>query len=268
MIDLHSHILPGLCDGSQSLETSLEMARIAVAEGTTHLACTPHVYPSVFDNSSTNIQIAMLDLQQELHAQNIPLQLVIGADVHMVYEVLERLQNKEIPTLNHSRYFLLEPAHHVPVANFVRQIERFVAHGYVPVITHPERLSWVKDYYPDFIKAVHRGAWLQITADAFTGKFGRDAKYWAERFLLDGYVHILASDAHGVSSRPPVLAEAVIMVEHLLGDELEAQRTVLDRPRAILNNTAPERVIPPPAFVTSTIVRAKPTPLPWYRRFF
>ena len=110
MIDLHSHILPKLCDGSQDLATSIAMAELAVADGITHLACTPHIYPPIYCNHTAGITSAMLKLQQELEQRDIPLQLVIGADVNMTPEVMMGLRKGTIPTLNHSRYFLLEPS--------------------------------------------------------------------------------------------------------------------------------------------------------------
>ena len=151
MIDLHSHILPKLCDGSQNLETSLAMAQMAVADSTTHLACTPHIYPGVYQNSMATIEPALKALQAELDARSIPLKLVIGADVHMVPEVMQGLKQGNIPTLHGSRYFLLEPSHHVPVPNFLEQIENFLHAGYIPVITHPERLRWLDNHYQEFV---------------------------------------------------------------------------------------------------------------------
>lgn len=278
MIDLHSHTLPQLCDGSQSLDTSLTMARMAVADGTTHLACTPHIYPGIYNNSTTTIQPALQNLQQELDNNTIPLKLIIGADTHMVPEVMQGLKDGRIPTLNHSRYFLLEPSHHVPVTNFVDQVENFLNAGYVPLITHPERLSWVKDHYEEFIQAAELGAWIQITAGALTGHFGRTAKKWADRFLLDGYVHVIASDAHGTDKRPPILSKGVSAAIHLLGDEQEILRTVNERPQAVLDNTAPEQVTPPPALNQSTHQNSadphgretahKHTSAGWFKRLF
>lgn len=247
MIDLHSHTLPKLCDGSQSLETSLTMARMAVADGTTHLACTPHIYPGIYNNSTDTIQPALNYLQTKLDQHEIPLKLVIGADTHMVPEVMQGLKDGRIPTLNHSRYFLLEPSHHVPVTNFVDQVGNFVNAGYIPLITHPERLSWVKDHYEEFVEAAKLGAWIQITAGALSGHFGRTAKKWADRFLLDGYVHVIASDAHGTDKRPPILSEGLNAAIKLLGDEQEVMRTVRDRPQAVIDNADPQHVTPPPA---------------------
>lgn len=113
MIDLHTHILPGIDDGARSLEISLDMARIAVADGTTVMACTPHIYPGLYMNDSAGIHRERDKLQQALDAHGIPLRLVVGADAHLVPELLQGLQTGRVPTLNGSRYFLLEPSHNV-----------------------------------------------------------------------------------------------------------------------------------------------------------
>lgn len=245
MIDLHSHILPRLCDGSQSLKASIEMASIAVADGTTHLACTPHVYPGVYNNSTETITPALKTLQASLDDQGIPLKLLIGADTHMVPEVIQRLKQGTIPTLNNSRYFLLEPSHHVPVVNFLDQIENYLNAGYVPLITHPERLHWVGDHYDEFIGAARMGAWIQITAGAVSGLFGKKAQACSERFLKDGFVHVIASDAHGTARRPPILSEGVAAAIKFTGDEAEVMRMVFDRPQAVLHDTPPSEVLMP-----------------------
>lgn len=267
MIDLHSHILPALCDGSQDLETSLAMARLAVADGTTHLACTPHIYPGVYDNSTEIIASAMRMLQIELYSRDIPLRLVIGADVRLVSGVLEGLQRGTVPTLDNSRYFLLEPSHSLPVPNFLRHIEAFLAAGYVPVITHPERLRWCEANYPEFIAAAQMGAWLQVTAGAIAGAFGRTAKRCAERLLLDGVVHIIASDAHNVNYRPPILSAGIEAAMRITGDDTEIMRMVNDRPLAILDNIDPGEVLLPAGLCTiGSLITSESLQKPWLAR--
>jgi protein-tyrosine phosphatase len=125
-----------------------------------------------------------------------------------------------------------------------------MAAGYVPVITHPERLTWIEDRYAVFPRLARAGAWIQITAGSVTGRFGRRPRYWAERMLDAGIVHILATDAHHVDRRPPLLAEAREAAAKRLGAE-EATHLVMTRPRCILDNRAPGTVPDLPAARTS-----------------
>ncbi len=249
MIDLHCHIVPHIDDGAPSVDVALKMARIAVAEGIITTACTPHIYPAVFENDQAGILQGVALLREHLAEAAIPLNLSYGADIQMVPELLTGLRSGRMATLNGSRYFLFEPPHFSVPQYFEQQIFDCLASGYVPVITHPERLKWLNDdYYQWFVNAAQDGAWIQITADAITGRFGREARGWAERFLDDGLVHILASDGHDDVHRPPRLSEGRRAAERWVG-AAEAERLVLQRPQAILDNLDPAKVPPPPGLV-------------------
>ncbi|MGB4911604.1 MAG: CpsB/CapC family capsule biosynthesis tyrosine phosphatase [Candidatus Dechloromonas phosphoritropha] len=238
MIDLHCHLLPGIDDGAPDLETSLEMARIAFADGIRTLACTPHIYPGVYENTGDGIRQAVAALQKTLDEAEIALKLVVGADIHVDPDLLLKLRGGEAPTLGGTRYFLLEPPHHVALPRIADFVFNLVAAGYTPLITHPERLTWIKDHYPTICGLVDQGAWLQVTSGSLTGRFGPQAKYWGERLLGEGRVHILATDAHGTRRRPPLLAEGQLAAERLVGKE-DAWHLVNTRPIGILDNLAP-----------------------------
>jgi protein-tyrosine phosphatase len=246
VIDLHCHILPGIDDGSPDLTVSLEMARIAVGDGITTTACTPHIYPGLFENRADGIRHDVARLRHALDEAIIPLTLTHGADIQIVPELTEGLQGKTHPCLGDTRYFLLEPPHHAVPVRFNETIHDCLAFGYVPVITHPERLTWLDDdHYGWFLRAAEQGAWIQVTAGALTGRFGRTPKYWGERMLDDGIVHILATDAHDPHRRPPILSEGRDAAVQWVGAD-EAERLVTDRPAAILQNAEPRDVVPPP----------------------
>lgn len=238
MIDLHSHILPGIDDGARALEDSLAMAQIAVNDGIRTMACTPHIYPGMYMNDGPGIEQARAALQAELDQHGIALQLVTGADVHLVPGLLEGLRSGAVPTLHGSRYLLLEPSHTSPPPRFEDSVFSLVAAGYTPIITHPERLTWVDSHYPVFLRLIEHGAWMQVTAGALTGMFGRKAQYWGERFVGEGHTHLLASDAHSYGRRRPELSPALEVARRLVGAE-EAMRLVQQRPQAVLDNCAP-----------------------------
>ncbi len=246
MIDLHCHLLPEIDDGSKSLRMSLDMARIAIADGITHTACTPHIYPGVYENRGPDIRERVTRLSGHLRDAGLALELTYGADIQIIPELIQGLRNGRMATLNDSRYFLFEPPHFAIPARFSAQINDVLAAGYVPIITHPERLTWLDDkHYSWFVDAAFEGAWIQLTADALTGRFGRCAKGWSERFLADGLVHILASDGHDDRHRPPILSAGRRAAERWVG-AAEAERLVLERPRAVLADADPLSITPPP----------------------
>jgi protein-tyrosine phosphatase len=186
VIDLHSHLLPGVDDGAPNLSVSLMMARAAVAQGVTVMACTPHILPGVYHNAGPAIRKATKELQDALDQEGIALQLAIGADVHMAPNFVAGLRSGELLTLADSRYVLVEPPHNTAPPQIEDFFFNLVTADYVPILTHPERLSWVRSRYETIKKLVQTGVWMQVTAGSFTGAFGRTALYWAERLLDDG----------------------------------------------------------------------------------
>lgn len=255
MLDLHCHILPGIDDGATDLEMALDMARIAAADGIRTIACTPHIYPGMYENNAPGIRTAIAALQAEFDRHGIPLCLVEGADVHLVPGLQEGLRSDRIPTIAGSRYLLLEPPHHVAPPRFEDSVFELMAAGIVPVITHPERLAWVEDQYDVFDRLSRRGAWMQVTAGAVTGRFGRRVRYWAERFIGEGHCMVLATDAHHPQRRPPLLAEARDAAGALVGTD-EATHMVLTRPAGIVADVPPGD-LPPPLFSHPGFVRVK-----------
>jgi protein-tyrosine phosphatase len=256
VIDLHCHLLPGIDDGPADEAASLEMARIAVADGIRTIACTPHIYPGLFENDSAGIAPRVDSLQRRLRDEGIELELTLGADAHLTPELLGRVRSGTAPTLAGSRYFLLEPPHTVAPPRFAESVFDFLAAGLVPVITHPERLTWIRAHYAVFVALVKSGAWLQVTAGSLNGRFGESAQYFGRKLLDDGLVHILATDAHGTRHRAPLLAEGRRAAEDAVGAE-EAQRLVVERPQAILDDRPPGEVAPVPALRDGGVVRPK-----------
>ena len=246
MIDLHCHLLPGIDDGPLSLEVSLAMARQAVDDGIVFTACTPHIYPGLYENNRAGIEAAVAALRTALAEAGIPLQLGTGADTHLAPDLVGGIRDGRVPTINGSRYLLLEPPHHVAPPRFDESVFNLMAAGIVPVITHPERLSWIETHYSVFADLVKQGAWMQLTAGSLTGRFGRRPKYWAERMLDEGLVHILATDSHHIDKRPPLLAEGRDAAAARVGAQ-EATHMVLTRPQGILDDLPPGQLPPLPA---------------------
>lgn len=245
MYDIHCHILPAIDDGASDMAMALNMARIAVEDGITHLAATPHIYPGLFDNSTQTIEQAADSFRKELQRENIPLELSTGADIQMVDEMARRLKQGSMPTINHSRYCLFEPPHHIAPPRFLEAIHNVTTSGFTPLITHPERLSWIEEHYAEFLSAVKSGAWMQITAGSLTGQFGARPRHWAEKMIKDGIVHVIASDGHNLTTRAPQLKAGRHAALQFVDNE-EADALVLGRPKAVWNDIPPDQVSTPP----------------------
>lgn len=238
MIDLHCHLLPNIDDGPETIDISLKMAQSAVADGITTVACTPHILPGVYPNQGPDIRQAVKSLQSALDDANIALRLVTGADVHIAPDLVDGLRSGRLLSLADSRYVLVEPPHHVAPARMGDLFFNLVVAGYTPVLTHPERLAWIDSHYGDLQRLVRAGVWMQVTAGSLEGSFGRGAQKWAHRMLDEGLVHILATDAHDLKQRAPILSRGRELAATRVG-EIEAGHLVLTRPLGILNNAIP-----------------------------
>ena len=244
MIDLHCHIIPGIDDGAVTLEDSLAMARLAVADGITTTACTSHIFPGIFNNTRSVIETGMMQLRAELLAHDIPLKLTLGADIQLAPGIVEGLTNGSIPSIGGTQYFLFEPPHRTAPPRMKEVVREYCASPFVPIVTHPERLSWIEDHYGQMAEFVAMGAWMQLTAGSIIGTFGKRVQYWSERMLDEGLVHVIASDGHNPTRRPPVMSQARDAVAKRLGEEA-AQLMVQGRPQMVLDNVVAKDVPPP-----------------------
>jgi protein-tyrosine phosphatase len=217
------------------------MAKLAVADSTAIIACTPHVNPGVYDYDAQQIRGFTSALQGRLRENGVELTLVPGGDVALVPDLVSRLRDGRAPTLGDSPYFLLEPPHDLCPPGLDRQVERVIASGFYPILTHPERFGWIGTKI-DLLKQLHAsGCLVQVTAAALTGRFGQRARGYAEQFLTAGLVDILASDAHDSVDRVPGLAEARNAAARLVGEEF-ANHLVSEAPLAILNGVKPREL--------------------------
>jgi protein-tyrosine phosphatase len=256
MIDLHCHMLPGIDDGAGDDNVALEMARMASADGVFTVVCTPHVTPGVYDNGADAIYAAVARLDRMLADAGIPLNLAAGADVHIAPALHTQLRDKRVPTIARSRYFLFEPPHHVVPPRLPEAVTVLLRAGFVPIVTHPERLSWIETHYAMIGKLVAAGAPMQITAASLTGRFGRRPKYWAERMLDEGIVDFVASDGHDPVSRPPLLSEARDIIGAAHGEEM-ADRLFIGNPMKVLEDKPLHDRVATPAVVGAP---ARPVP--------
>jgi protein-tyrosine phosphatase len=231
-------MVPGIDDGAPDLETSLAMARCAVEDGIEVVACTPHIFPGLYENTGAQIRAAVAALQAELDKEGIPLTLTTGADVQLCVDLVAGLRSGRILSLGDTRYFLFEPPHHTAPPRIEDTVFAAMAAGYHPIITHPERLHWIESHYETMVRIAKAGAWMQLTAGSVTGRFGKRPQYWSERMLDEGLVHILATDAHNMRNRRPLLSPARDAVARRLGEQA-AIDMVVTRPRAVLENAPP-----------------------------
>ncbi|MEX2416503.1 MAG: CpsB/CapC family capsule biosynthesis tyrosine phosphatase [Paenibacillaceae bacterium] len=217
MIDLHSHILPGIDDGARTLEDSIEMAQLAVKDGIRLLAATPHHNNGRFSNEGIVVKQAIDSLNQELSRQNIPLKVLPGHEIRINDLFWEECKAGNLLTLNDSRYMLIElPNQHVP-RDIWDVIHELKLKGIVPIIAHPERNSDLANEMDVLMELVEAGALSQVTTHSLNGLFGSRIRHIAMKMCQRRLVHIVASDAHNADHRPFGMREAYDLINRKLG---------------------------------------------------
>ncbi len=238
MIDIHHHCLPGVDDGPRTLEEALAQCRAAVADGIRTVVATPHRRHPQFDVPPEAARAALALLLAALAREGIPLEILPGHEAHYAPELAADLKGGSTFRLGgNGRWFLFElPDTHVP-AHLDRMVFDLHLAGQFPVLAHPERNLELADH-PERLDPLRRqGVAVQVTAMSVTGGFGRRAKKAAERWLKEGLVDVLATDAHGTGKRPPALRAAVDAAARIVGQEA-AERMVTGNPARILRGEA------------------------------
>lgn len=233
MIDIHCHILPGIDDGPEKIEVTMEMLRMAERDGITHVVASPH-FRCQDVPTAEDIRENAGRVRKEMEKNGLSITLLTGADIRLTYELITCISSGALPSINGSRYFLLELPDFPPphLEEFIHETR---VKGYVPVITHPERNYRLLES-PLRSEALRKaGALLQLTAMSITGDFGRQIRKYSHQLLRMGCADFVASDAHNMEHRVPVLSKAHKEVSSVL-DRDAAQRMFVDNPRAVIEN--------------------------------
>ena len=235
MIDIHSHILPGVDDGARNLETSLEMARIAVADGIKEMITTPHLFRGTLTlEDLDNIDKARETLAGALKERNIPLELYSGIEVHISHDLFDEIKKQRNRlVLNRSVYILIEfPSDHV-FSGVKDLFFELMTEGLIPIITHPERNSVFRNNPKLLFELIRMGVLAQANCGSLVGLYGSRAQEAVFRFLESNLIQFIASDCHNTKASAPRLSQAVKQLNELLGEE-HANALVENNPQAVL----------------------------------
>jgi len=228
MIDIHHHLLFGLDDGSKDIETSVAMAEMAAADGITHVVCTPHANAHYrFDPEVNRRKLAELEARVDGK-----ITLGLGCDFHLSFDNIDdALKNPHKYSINQKNYLLVEFADLSIPQQMTQVFHEFLVSGIQPIITHPERNLTIQKTPTRLDEWITGGCVVQVTVASLTGRFGKVAMEFAHRLLRQNKVHILATDAHDLRSRPPKMKEAYDLVANRYGAET-AERLCVTNPGA------------------------------------
>ena len=230
MVDIHTHILPDTDDGARSWEMAKEMCRMAAQDGITRMVATPHANEEyVFDRARH--QSSLERLQKETDGE---VELTLGCDFHFSFENIQAaLKNPSTFTITGTNYLLVELSDFAVSGAVTEAIRKLREAGIKPIITHPERNPILQRTPESILRLADQGCAIQVTASAFTGFWGEPIQKIAEWLLKKKAIHVIASDAHDVKNRPPVLSVARRRISEL-ADETTGKRLTEDNPAAIV----------------------------------
>jgi protein-tyrosine phosphatase len=237
MIDLHCHFLPGIDDGAQNLADGLALAQAAVADGITYSVMTPHLHPGRYENTRSSIEQVFKDFRLALRKAHVPLQIGMAAEVRLSPDIVALLSQDEVPFLGELdgyKIMLLEFPHTQITPGADKLIEWLLKRNIRPLIAHPERNQDVIRDLSKIEPFVEMGCFLQITAGALLGHFGQGPQRRALELLEVDVFKVVASDAHNLTGRRPVLSEGVAAAARVLGEQ-SAHDLVNRNPRMILH---------------------------------
>jgi len=235
MIDTHAHVLPFLDDGPQTIEEAVELCKIAANDGIKKIVATPHSKDGVYEAKSDEILKTVDALNLKLKENQIDIEILPGAEIHIHEGLVESVKSGEVLTINNGGKFIL---FELPFVFVPPGTDKFIfnlkVNGIVSILAHAERISTFQRN-PELVgQLVKIGALVQVNAQSVTGQAGPRERKCAEWLLSNRLVHFIASDVHSAAGRPPILSKAVECAAGIVGEE-EARALVCHNPEQIIN---------------------------------
>lgn len=224
MVDIHAHIIFDVDDGPASLEESLALLKISYDQGVRVVIATSHRYPRLFNKEEEEIFQCFEQLREAARKILPDLTLLYGAELYYTKNLLSRLQDKKLPTLNHTRFILVEWPIYTTIKAIQSAVQELCSAGYIPIIAHVERydsLAFKKEAVEELIRL---GAYIQVNSNhlllpKWFGQYGSSANKRAWYLVKHNLVHVVASDMHNIEKRPPFMHAAYRAVAKKYGQD-------------------------------------------------
>lgn len=231
MIDFHSHILPGIDDGSRSIEQTIRMLKEAKEAGFTKIISTSHYIEGYYESDEAERTELLNEVQKNISG----IELYLGNEIYITNNMINLIQNKKASTINNSKYVLFEFPLSAKSMNDKEVVYRLIENGFVPIIAHPERYSYVQDN-PEYIEELaEMGALFQANYGSIIGMYGKKAEKTLKKLLKNDLIRFFGSDSHRIDQVYTKMPKILKKLHKFLSDEEIEEFTVIN-PQKVLNN--------------------------------
>ncbi|MEA2072542.1 MAG: CpsB/CapC family capsule biosynthesis tyrosine phosphatase [Campylobacterota bacterium] len=194
-VDLHSHLIPGIDDGSKSMNESIELILGLKALGFTKLITTPHIMRHRYANTSEIILSRLDDVREELKRQEIDIELEAASEYYLDEHLLELINKRDILTFGEN-YLLFEMSYTLKPLNLESVIYEMKVAGYQPVLAHPERYFFMHEDFSIYKRLKEQGLLFQVNLNSFGGYYSKPVQKVAHALMEKGWIDFLGSDTH------------------------------------------------------------------------
>lgn len=233
LYDIHCHILPGVDDGSHSIEETRKLLSLEYEDGVRTIIVTPHYRVEMFEPELARVYQAFWDTCDEAAAIAPDLKIYMGCEFHANMEMVETLKNGRRPTMAGSRYVLTEFRESTPFSYIKERVTALRSGGYFPIIAHAERYKCMSDEFDHAEELARMGARIQINAGSLLGDMGRQTRQYCRDLIDEDLVWYVASDAHNLKDRKPNLGKCFAWLERKYG-YTTAKRLLADHPEELI----------------------------------
>lgn len=196
-LDMHSHLIPGIDDGSPNLETSIELIQKLMEFGYNSIVTTPHIYKEIYPNTAEIILAGKKIVLDELERLNIKVRFEAAAEYFCDEHLIDLLNNKQLLTFN-GNHVLFELSFDSEPYYYKDAVFQMQLNGYQPVLAHPERYTYWHEKFSHYENAFDRDVFLQVNINSFTGQYGPGVKRMAEKMVDAGIISYLGTDTHHI----------------------------------------------------------------------
>lgn len=235
MIDIHTHILPGVDDGAQSMDEAISMIRFASDNGVNTIVLTPHyIKKSKYISNKDQNVIIYEKLKRRVKEEGIDVELILGNEVYATKNIVDLLDEEVVSTIGNTKYVLLETQLYKNSIDLEEIIYELTLCGYIPIIAHPERYGYYKDLVHEVKNWINYGALIQVNKGSFFGKYGKFAKKIVHKLIELNLVHFIASDCHRTDVRKPGLNDIYDYIKKQYNEDIAEKLLILNPSQLIV----------------------------------